>query len=38
MQIEEKQKKIPEEVKQLSKDFADIGFIYEWKKGALDWE
>ena len=27
MQIEEKQKKIPEEFKQLAKDFADKGFI-----------
>ena len=38
MNLEDINKEIPEEFKKLSEDFSKIGFIYEWRKGALDWE
>ena len=37
MQIEEKQKKIPEEFKQLAKDFADKGFITTSFDNLVNW-
>ena len=37
MQIEEKQKKIPQEFKQLAKDFADKGFITTSFDNLVNW-
>ena len=37
MQIEEKQKKIPEEFKQLAKDFTDKGFITTSFDNLVNW-